>query len=282
MEGSARSKRRRAATQGSVVLYQGAAGIYGLSFFLASVALARRALGLARVASGVLVAGLALHAVVLVLAVRTSGPRILTTPLGITSGFTFVALFLAYLTALRYRMRQTLCVLFVVPVLVSLASLTVDPGFAPFGHRLDSAWMQLHLAALVVAYSAFSLSASLGVMLVARSRVLKSKTLGFLDDVLPPLMDLDDATMASLHAGFGALSLALALGAVHVRLVGWETAAKVPKAFLAILTWLVYGLALGGRRLRGWRGQQVGWMALVAAAIAFGSFVAMQVVGRSA
>ncbi len=264
-----------------LLLFRSATGIYSLALVFAAVAFARQAAGLARVASGVLVAGVALHVASLCGELSVHGFPLFTTPLSITSGFSLCGVVVGYVLALRFELRQSLGLLVAVPFVISLAALGVDPDFAPFGSRLDGFAIQLHLVAVMVAYACFAVGASLGGMLLIRVRALKERRLGFWSDVMPPLVSLERATVACLGAGFLALSVSTGLAVYHVVTKGWLTSAKGAKALLSLGVWVYYAVVMAGRVRRGWHGERIAVLAVVGGLVAFLAFVLMQAAGRS-
>ena len=237
------------------------------------MAFLRRAEGLARVASGALVAGMVLHAVAMRPEVVAHG---LTTPLAITSAYAFSCLLLAYLVGLRYRFRSALAPLTAPPLLVILASLRIDPAFRPFGARLDGGTAQLHMGTLVGAYAAFTVAAGLGLMLALRARSLKQKAGGLIFEILPPQRDLDRATVSTLELGLLLLSLSMVFASVHAKAVGWVGGARGGKLILAGAVWVMYAGLAAGRRWGNWRAERVGWAACVAFPLALGGFAIME------
>jgi ABC-type uncharacterized transport system permease subunit len=261
----------------SYSLYQSAAGIYLLSFVIALVAFFRRNAGLSRVSSGMLFAGLSLHTLTLLGLYQEHGlTRFLETPLNITSVYVFFTLVMGYVAVLRYGFRGSLCVLFAVPITISLASLTLDPSFSPFAAKVVGVWIQVHLITLMLAYGAFTVASGLGLMLVIRVRTLEQKSRGLLAEILPPMLQLDRATMAALHTGFFLLSFSMLAASYRAISVGWASSGKPGKAFLAVLVWAYYAAVIVGRRWGRWRGARVGWLGFLGILLAFGTFVGMQ------
>lgn len=266
----------------SYTLYLAAAGIYVLAFVIAVVAFVQRKEDLSRVSSGVLVAGLLLHLHTLGGHFRTHGlTTFLETPFHISSAYVFVSLLGGYLISLRYGFRSSLCVLFAMPLVIALGSLTIDPSFSPFAARLKGTYVQIHLICLVLAYGAFTVASGLGLMLVARVRSLEQKSRGLLAEVLPPLRQLDRATMVGVEAGFVLLSASILAAAYHASTVGWVAHGKPGKAILAMLVWVFYASLVTGRHWGRWRGGRIGWLAFFGVLFAFGSFVGIQLVGGS-
>lgn len=242
------------------------------------MAFLRRADGLARVASGALVAGLLLHLLAMRPEVAAHG---LTTPLAITSAYAFACLLLAYLVGLRYHFRSALAPLAAAPLVVILASLRIDPAFRPFGTRLDGLAAQLHLGTLVGAYAAFTIAAGLGAMLALRARSLKQKSGGLVFEILPPQRDLDRATVAMVEVGVVLLTCSMGFAALHVRTAGWVGRARGGKLALSGAIWMMYAGLAAGRRWGHWRAERVGWAALVALPLALGSFALIEILGAA-
>jgi cytochrome c-type biogenesis protein CcsB len=108
--------------------------------------------------------------------------------------------------------------------------------------------LALHVATIVLAYSALSVSFGTGVMYLLQggdknrfSRLPKAKL-------------LDEIGYRSVIVGFPLLALGIALGAywgnsAWGRYWGWD-----PKETSALVTWLIYAAYLHTRGLRGWTG----------------------------
>lgn len=205
----------------------------------------------------------------------------LTTPLAITSAYSFACLLLAYLVGLRYRFRSALAPLAATPLVVLLASLRIDPAFRPFGTRLNGLAAQLHLGSLVGAYAAFTIAAGLGLMLALRARSLKQKAGGLIFEILPPQRDLDRATIALVEVGLVLLTLSMIFAVVHARTVGWVGGARGGKLALAGAVWLMYAGLVAGRHYGNWRAERVGWAALIAFPLAMGSFALIEIMGAT-
>lgn len=268
-----------ATTTTATLLLRAAIGLYGLSFLLAVVAFARGALGLSRVASGVLFAGLVLQVSAFGYELGQGGGPLLTTPFTIAGAFVLAGVCVSYGVALRHRMRLALSALFAVPVLIGFAWLAVDPAFQPFGDRLDSTLVQVHLGLLVLAYGFFSVAGSLGVMLVLRARSLKEKSPGLLEDSLPPLMTLDAAVMETLGAGFLTLTASVVAACAYSATGGWSGGGKAYKAGIALVVWTIYASVLWARRRSSWSSPRLGRVAVGACAVAFVAFIAIEWVG---
>jgi cytochrome c-type biogenesis protein CcsB len=137
---------------------------------------------------------------------------------------------------------------------VVLAMLIVAEAFFPSDiHPLvpalqNSDLLAIHVATMILAYGALSVSFAAAVLYLVqggnRNRFAR----------LPKADLLDDLAYRSVMLGFPLLAAGIALGAYWAnsawgRYWGWD-----PKETSALVTWLVYGVYLHMRGMRGWSG----------------------------
>jgi cytochrome c-type biogenesis protein CcsB len=108
--------------------------------------------------------------------------------------------------------------------------------------------LAIHVAAMVIAYGALSVSFGAAVLYLAQGGKLNRFPR------LPPADTLDDIAYRSVMLGFPVLAIGIALGAYWAnsawgRYWGWD-----PKETSALVTWLIYGIYLHMRGLRNWSG----------------------------
>ncbi len=110
--------------------------------------------------------------------------------------------------------------------------------------------LAIHVATMILAYSALSVSFGAGVMYLVqdgeRNRFSRLPKAGLLDEI----------GYRSVMVGFPLLALGIALGAywgnsAWGRYWGWD-----PKETSALVTWLIYAAYLHTRGLRGWTGKR--------------------------
>jgi cytochrome c-type biogenesis protein CcsB len=106
--------------------------------------------------------------------------------------------------------------------------------------------MTAHVSAAIFAYATFAVSFAAAVLFLVRHK--------WGIRWLPSLEVLDDVAFRAVGIGFPLLSLVLILGSVWAHDAwgvywNWD-----PKETAALFTWLVYGVYLHTRTLRGWRG----------------------------
>ncbi len=150
----------------------------------------------------------------------------------------------------RLRAARTLGAVVQPLVLVLLA---VSAAFFPSDVRplvpalQNQDLLAVHVAMMIVAYGALSVSFAAGTMYLVQGPGNRFAR-------LPRARLLDDIGYRSVMVGFPVLALGIALGAYWAnsawgRYWGWD-----PKETSALVTWLIYGVYLHMRGLRGWSG----------------------------
>ncbi len=115
--------------------------------------------------------------------------------------------------------------------------------------------MTLHVSLAILAYATFAVSFGAAVLyLVANGRRLSW---------LPSPALLDDLAYRAVTIGFPAMTLVLILGSVWAYRAWGTYWSWDPKETAALFTWLIYGVYLHSRSLRGWRGQRSAIILLV-------------------
>lgn len=260
------------------LLYRCTFGLYLTAWIMGLVGWWTDRVRLARVSSGVLFAGILLHGVSLVAPASWGGFLGLDTPFRITSAYVFATLLGSYMVALRARFRSSLVLLFSFPLVIALASLTVDPEFQPFRDSIHLPGIQVHLVLLVLAYASFSVSGALGALLVTKARLLKAKRPGGIAAHLPPLMVLDRLTATLLSFGFVTYLFSILVAFLFPpKGPGGPPLVKITLSFLLLG---VYASILWGRLRKHWSGYTLGISSLLACGIAFLVFLGTQYLGR--
>ncbi len=106
--------------------------------------------------------------------------------------------------------------------------------------------MTAHVSAAIFAYATFAVSFAAAVFYLVKKR--------WGIRWLPSLEVLDDVAFRAVGIGFPLLSLVLILGSVWAHDAWGVYWSWDPKETAALFTWLVYGVYLHTRTLRGWRG----------------------------
>lgn len=160
---------------------------------------------------------------------------------------------LFYIVFERWYGQRTLGA-FIQPVVLALMAVSVaffPSDVEPLVPALQNQdLLAIHVATMIVAYSALSVSFGAGVMYLVqdgdRNRFSRLPKAGLLDEI----------GYRSVMVGFPLLALGIALGAywgnsAWGRYWGWD-----PKETSALVTWLIYAAYLHTRGLRGWTGKR--------------------------
>lgn len=108
--------------------------------------------------------------------------------------------------------------------------------------------MTVHVSSAILAYATFAVSFASAILYLIASR----KKISW----LPSPEMLDDIGYRSVTFGFPLLALVLILGSVWAYRAWGSYWSWDPKETSALFTWLVYGVYLHTRTLRGWRGKR--------------------------
>ena len=144
--------------------------------------------------------------------------------------------------------------------------------------------LQLHAWLALLAYATLALSTVLALFLWAQERALRRREFRPWLRALPPLADLETLLFRTITVGFCLLTLTLLTGVLFVDNLLEQK--LVHKTVLSVLSWIVFGTLLIGRRRYGWRGiKAVHWTltAMVLLLLAFfgSQFVIELVLGRA-
>lgn len=198
------------------------------------------------------------------------------------SALSLAGLGMAALTTLVAR-RERLAALGIFALPLAGGLLVAYRGYGP-GPATPLDWrMQLHAALALLAYATLAVAAVLAVTLALQERALRRRDFRGWLRAFPPLVQLESLLFRTITAGFALLTAAILTGVLFIE----DLLAQhlVHKTVLSILSWLVFGGLLLGRRRYGWRGARAIRWTLVAMALLllayFGSkFVIEMVQGR--
>lgn len=248
-----------------------------LAYTVAAVSVDERA----RWPAPALVAGAALHGVLLVLDIGGWGRVEPGARLGFGPVLSLTVWLMVAVHAIESRfvplpaVRRVLAVAGALVVLVGWAF----PGDV---HPQASPWAPLHWVLGVASYGLFGAAVLHATMLDAAERQMRLRAAPVQGPLGMPLLRLERLTFRFVEAGFVVLTLALVLGFVTAH--RWRVDHKT---VFSLLGWAVFAALLGGRLLRGWRGRRATrWLyvgaALLLLAYVGSRFVFEVVLGRAA
>lgn len=145
--------------------------------------------------------------------------------------------------------------------MIPLACLTL--GFAllfPGSHQvhdLKNPAFLLHILVSMLAYSLFAIGAMIAILMLWLERALHARrgAAATLGRRLPPLLSLETMMFQVLSVGFVLLTVTLASGVVFSEEVLGRPAAFTHKTVFGVISWLLFGALLAGRKRYGWRGR---------------------------
>ncbi|WP_231895339.1 inner membrane protein YpjD [Vogesella sp. LIG4] len=194
---------------------------------------------------------LAVHAMVLTLPVAHSGAL----NMGLGSALSLLAwiMLLIFWTGSYFARMEGLQV-FLVP-LGAIGVLMAE--VLPLPHTLyqvDNPAFILHLLVSLLAYSLFAIGALLAILMLLQEKALHEHRFA-LAKRMPPLLVLENLMFQTLGTGFVLLTFSLLSGVFFAEEVFGRAVPISHKVVFAVLSWLVFGGLLVGRKLHGWRGR---------------------------
>jgi len=261
----------------SIACYLAAAALLGLRLASREGGTTTARGGLA----GLVLAGVALHAVVLYQGIVTDAGL----ALGLANAASLVAWAVAVfllLVAVAHPVADL--GVFVLP----LAAASVVAGLAAPGGRVLApdlgVGLQTHIVISVVAYSVLTIAALQALVLAFQDSRLRARRPAGLLSRLPPLQSQETLLFRLIGVGFFLLSLSLVSGIVFVE----DLLAQhlVHKTALSVTAWVVFAVLLWGRWRHGWRGRtaiawSLGGFASLMLAYFGAKFVLEQILGRA-
>jgi HemX protein len=236
------------------ILYAVTSLAYGLVFFR-NDALARR------VAPRALVVALALHVIYMaLLSVHLRRVPIATSFESLSA--LALALGIVYLVQERRSGTPHTGIIFVPLVFLcqTFASAFMNPN-TEVKPILQSPLFGVHIAAALLGYSAFAVSAIFGLLYVLLYHNLKAQQFGIVYERLPSLEVLGAMNMRAAAFGLACLSVAIGVGALWSLQV-YPQFWRDPKVWLSVLAWVIYALCLLVRYAAGWRGPRIAYFTI--------------------
>lgn len=180
--------------------------------------------------------------------------------LNLTTSLDLSALTMGGLYLLWWRVRRldarTVGVLLLPLMVFSLVASHLLPNAAPAVRVITHPLLILHLAFSLLAYGLFSIAAILALMDAFQEHALKTKHLGAIFTMLPPLDALEDTLFLMVRMGFALLTASMVSGGIYAYEQLGTALSLNHKQVFTWMTWLVFGILLLGRHYQGWRGRK--------------------------
>lgn len=165
---------------------------------------------------------------------------------GLTVLIYWLSSFHSRMEALNAPLAAIAAVAVLVPLLLPPNRLLANTEFLAF---------RLHLLIALLAYSLFTIAALHATLMSIVEKRLHQANNPDIAVNLPPLLTLESLLFRLIGLGFTLLTLTLITGVLFSEEIFHKPAEFNHKTVFALLSWLIYAVLLGGRRLRGWRGK---------------------------
>lgn len=227
---------------------------------------------LQRAGFGLLLAGFAVHTVVLAVGWYQSGHipvRNLYETL-LMAGWATAGIFLAF----SHRFNLKIFGIYAAPLitLIMLVATQVPRVPAQAKPVFDNFWLVIHVLTIFLGEAALALACGAGVFYLLQERAIKTKHHGFFYKRLPSLELLDGVGYTCLIAGFTLMTFGLITGIIYAKSVWGRFWSWDPKEVWAGITWLLYAVLLHERLTVGWRGRRSAILAIIGFAIVLFTF----------
>lgn len=233
------------------------------------------------IAFGMAVVGVLVHAVALVLFTVSYGELPL---IGLASSLSTLALVIGIGLLSTLGMGEGLRVgIVIIPVVIVLQGIAVSIGFEPSYRTLDfqGVWFVFHVTLAFFGLCGFAVAFAAGLLYLVQFRELNSKRLGRLFQFTPPLATLDRLVRTGLVSGLTAFTIALALGWAWTVSFRNSLDHTNPKVIWAVLSWIIFVLALGSRVGGGLKERRSALMAVIGFTLVILSYLTLQLISSS-
>mgnify|MGYP000035308430 FL=1 len=179
-----------------------------------------------------------------------------------------------FVTRFRYPVGSLFIPVFAIAAVCLLLAATM-PGHTAI--HAPSAGLLVHIFCSMIGYSLLSMAAIQAIVLLLLDRSLKQHR-GTVFGHLPPLQTMESLLFQFVALGWLTLTLAIGSGMIFIENMFEQHLAH--KTVFSLISWLLFGVLLWGRRTRGWRGMvAIRWTLIAFVALALAYFGSKFVLG---
>jgi len=131
----------------------------------------------------------------------------------------------------------------------------VDASIQPLMPALKSNWLLIHVVVCFLAYAALTVAFGAALLYLIQDYSPR--------EALPALPLLDRLIYRAVILGFFLLTFGILTGAVWAETAWGKYWSWDPKEDASLVTWLIYAALLHARRLKGWQGRRIAWLAVL-------------------
>ncbi|TDI83736.1 MAG: hypothetical protein E2O78_07560 [Caldithrix sp.] len=178
-----------------------------------------------------------------------------------SSAWFFVVVYLV----LEVRLHEMTMGVFFLPVIlllqfISNSFIDVDKPLNPI---LSGMMFEVHVALMISAYAAFTISFITSVMYILLSREMQSKRLGIFFERLPSLQFFDNLSNHAVNIGLVIVTIGIGMG-FYMAADVWEGKwALDPKLLAVVVSWGIYLVHFLTRKSIGWQGKRAAIVSVV-------------------
>lgn len=209
-------------------------------------------------------AGWIAHAGMLVTRGRQLGGLPLENYKDVLSWLCFAAVAVTLAVAVRTRLVLLGALIFPLVLVLMFISDSLPTDVVPVSRDLERAFLDFHVFIAVLGAAALFLTFAASVLYLVQERRLKRKRTAGQGVRLPSLEKCESMANVSLMWGFPLLTLTIITGGIFIRNFKPESGLWERQESFALLAWILLGVILAARFLRGWHGRSAAYLTLVA------------------
>ena len=248
----------------TVLLSRATLGFYLLAAIAVFASLAFRSRRLGWGGLGVAAAGWVAHAGVLLGRGRQIGGVPLENYQDVLSWLCFVAVGVTLVAAVRARLVLLGALIFPLVLVLMFISDSLPSGVVPVSRDLKRALLDFHVFIAVLGAAALFVTFAASVLYLLQERRLKRKRASGHGVRLPSLEKCESMANLSLMWGFPLLTLTIITGGIWTTNFKPESGLWERQESFALFAWILLGVILAARFLRGWHGRNAAYLTLVA------------------
>jgi len=213
---------------------------------------------------GLAAAGWMAHAGVLLARGRQLGSVPLEDYKDVLSWLCFAAVGVTLVAAIRARLVLLGALIFPLVLVLMFISNSLPAGVVPVSRDLERVLLDFHVFIAVLGAAALFLTFAASVLYLLQERRLKRKLAVAGGIRLPSLAKCESMANLSLMWGFPLLTLTIITGGIWMTNFRPESSLWERQESFALLAWILLGVILMARYLRGWHGRNAAYLTLVA------------------
>jgi len=237
-----------------------AVGIYALSTVLFIAAFVWEKDAWLKWAVRVAVAGLIVHTGALALRWAITGHGPYMRRYEVFSSNVWVAVLMYIVVQWRFpRLRMAGGLVMPVSLLVIGFAVMASPEIRPLPESFKTFWLIVHIYFAKLAYGSCLLGTAFGLLIIVKNKGWFQTFTGR----LPDSEVLDEYSYKFIAFGFFMIGIMIAAGAIWANNAWGSYWAWDPVEIWSLISWMLFGVYLHLRRVHGWRGEKMAWLALV-------------------